>query len=406
MREIQARQEEITAKIHRASPRAAALRNPKPLDLAGAQAALDPGTVLLEYAVGPEQTWLFVVQSAEAPGPGLAVFRIAVGEKILRKEVETFRSLLRRPDSDRARFRTRARHLYRLLVGPAEKRIQGARRILVSPDGPLHTLPFAALMRGDHYLVERKPLHSVLSAAVYAELKQSRPAHGDLRDEHPVAFGFPSYPSSAKDAGADPEVREILRRGWTLRPLPSTRKEVESIAALYPQTQIYLGKEATEEKAKSLGPGSRLVHFACHGLLDERFPLNSALALTVPEHPAPGQDNGLLQAWEIFESVRLDADLVTLSACDTALGKEMGGEGLVGLTRAFQYAGARSVLASLWGVADYTTARFMERFYRYLRDGKSKDEALRAAQIDQIRQKSGASHPFFWAAFGLNGDWR
>jgi CHAT domain-containing protein len=181
---------------------------------------------------------------------------------------------------------------------------------------------------------------------------------------------------------------------------------VEAIAALYPHAQVYLGPEATEEKVKSLGPDSHIIHFACHGLIDERFPLNSALALTLPEHPAEGQDNGLLQAWEIFESVRLDADLVTLSACDTALGKEMGGEGLVGLTRAFQYAGARSVLASLWGVADDSTARFMKHFYSYLHSGKTKDEALRAAQIDQIRERSRLSHPFHWAAFELFGDWQ
>jgi CHAT domain-containing protein/Tfp pilus assembly protein PilF len=406
LRDLRREQTEVQEKIRSSSPRVASLVSSPPLDLAAARSSLDPGTVLLEYAVGPERTWLFVLQSAEVPGPGLAAFRIAAGEKTLRNKVETFRNLLRRPGSDRAALQTQARRLYRLLAGPAEKRLRGARRILVSPDGPLHTLAFAALMRGDHYLVEWKPIHSVLSATVYAELKQSRPAHRGLRDERPVAFGFPSYPRAATDADADPEVREILRRGWTLRPLPSTRKEVESIAALYPQTQLYLGKEATEEKAKSIGPGSRLIHFACHGLLDERFPLNSALALSIPEHPAPGQDNGLLQAWEIFESVRLDADLVTLSACDTALGKEVGSEGLVGLTRAFQYAGARSVLASLWGVADYSTARFKKRFYGYLRGGKTKDEALRAAQIDQIRLKGGSSHPFFWAAFELNGDWR
>jgi CHAT domain-containing protein len=169
---------------------------------------------------------------------------------------------------------------------------------------------------------------------------------------------------------------------------------------------VYVGRDATEEKAKSIGPDSQLIHFACHGLLDEHFPLNSALALTLPEQPAEGQDNGLLQAWEIFESVRLDADLVTLSACDTALGREMGGEGLVGLTRAFQYAGARSVLASLWSVSDISTARFMKHFYGYLRGGKSKDEALRAAQIDQIREKNRSSHPFHWAAFQLTGDWK
>jgi CHAT domain-containing protein len=346
------------------------------------------------------------VQATDAPGPGLTIFRIDTREKTLRKEVEGFRLLLRRPGSDRAALRTHARHLYRLLVHPAEARIAGAQRILVSPDGPLRTLPFAALMRGDRYLVEHKPIHSVLSAAVYAELKRSRPAQRDLRDERVDAFGNPLYPRLAASGSPDPVTREVLQRGWALTPLPSTRKEVEAIAALYPQSHTYLGRDATEEKAKSLGRDSRLIHFACHGLIDERFPLNSALALTLPERPAEGQDNGLLQAWEIFESMHLDADLVTLSACDTALGKEMGGEGLVGLTRAFQYAGARSVLASLWGVADYSTARFMERFYRYLRGGKPKDEALRAAQIDQIRQKGGSSHPFFWAAFELNGDWR
>jgi CHAT domain-containing protein len=406
LRDLSARQEELTARIRRESPRFASLRYPEPLALAGARAALDPGTVLLEYAVEPERSWIFVVSSPDVPGPGLAVFPVAAGEKTLRKEVEAFRSLLRRPGSDRAALQARARRLYRLLVRPAEQQVAGARRILVSPDGPLHTLPFAALIRGDRYLVEWKPVHLVLSATVYAELQRSRPAARDLRDERLAAFGDPHYPPLELNGATDPEVRGLLQRGWTLRPLPSTRKEVKAIAALYPEGHVYLDREATEEKAKALGTDSRLIHFASHGLIDERFPLNSALALSVPEHPAEGQDNGLLQAWEIFESMHLDADLVALSACDTALGKEMGGEGLVGLTRAFQYAGARSVLASLWGVADYSTARFMERFYRYLRDGKSKDEALRAAQIDQIRQKGGSSHPFFWAAFELNGDWR
>jgi len=404
-RDLRLEQAALQEKIRRSSPRLAALESPTPLDLASARSTLDAGSVLLEYAVGTKTTWLFVVQSADAPGSGLSVFRINTGEKALRKQVERFRNLLKRPGSDRAALRTRARRLYDLLVRPAAGPITKAKRIIFSSDGPLHTLPFAALMKGNQYLIEWKPIHSVLSATVYAELKQSHPARRDLREERLDAFGAPDYPRSAPDGLADPEVREA-QRGWGLLPLPSTRKEVQAIASLYPQSHAYLGRDATEERAKSLGPDSGLIHFACHGLLDERFPLNSALALTLPEHPAEGQDNGLLQAWEIFESMHLDADLVTLSACDTALGKEMGGEGLVGLTRAFQYAGARSVLASLWGVADYSTARFMERFYRYLRDGKSKDEALRAAQIDQIRQKGGSSHPFFWAAFELNGDWR
>ncbi len=214
-------------------------------------------------------------------------------------------------------------------------------------------------------------------------------------------------PSPAGEPGAaQPEVRAAVARGLSLTPLPSARAEILEIAGLYPGARTFLGAEATEERAKSMGKDARYLHFACHGLLDERFPLNSALALSIPERPAEGQENGLLQAWEVIESVRLDADLVTLSACDTALGKEMGGEGLVGLTRAFQFAGARTVLASLWSISDDSTAGFMKRFYGYLRSGKPKDEALRAAQIDQIRDRSGSSHPFHWAAFELFGDWR
>jgi CHAT domain-containing protein len=109
--------------------------------------------------------------------------------------------------------------------------------------------------------------------------------------------------------------------------------------------------------------------------------LNSALALTIPKKVVEGKYNGLLQAWEIFKQVRIDADLVTLSACNTALGQELSGEGLIGLTRAFQYAGARSILASLWSVDDWQTARLMKTFYTHLRSAESKDEALRAAQI-------------------------
>jgi CHAT domain-containing protein/Tfp pilus assembly protein PilF len=406
LRELRARQEEISAKIRAASPQTAALQDPRPLDLARARAALDPGTVLLAWSVGRERSFLFVVQPAGAPGPGLDVFPVALGDAALRKEVESFRLLLKAPRSDRATLKAQARRLYDLLVRPAEARIAGAERLLLSPDGPLHTLSFPALIREDRYLIEWKPLHFALSATVYAEIAQSRPPRQDPGEEQLIAFGDPSYRPLTTEASADPEVREAVRNGLSFLPLPSSGREVKAIASLYPEAEVYLGLDATEERAKSIGKGSRLVHFACHGILDERFPLNSALALTLPKEQAEGQDNGLLQAWEIFESVHLDADLVTLSACDTALGREMGGEGLLGLTRAFQYAGARSVLASLWGVSDTSTARLMKRFYGYLRAGKTKDEALRAAQIDHIREKSSASHPFYWAAFQLSGDWR
>ena len=395
--DLRVRQEEISARIRQVAPRSAALQDPEPLDLAGARAALDPGTVLLEYAVGEEGSWLFVVEPS-----GLSVFPVKAGAKALRKEVEGFRLLLKDPGSDQAQIKAKARRLYDLLIRPAEVRVSEAQRLLISPDGPLHTLAFAALRQGDRYLVERKPIHHVLSATVYAELARSRRPGGSPGEESLVAFGDPVYRSKTPAMSAGAGVHGAGRPGLALVRLPFSGREVKAIAGLFPQARIYLGADATEERVKSLGSEARLVHFACHGLLDERFPLNSALALSVPGQKTEGQDNGLLQAWEIFESVRLDADLVTLSACDTALGREMGGEGLVGLTRAFQYAGARSVLASLWSVADVSAARFMQSFYGNLRKGMSKDEALRAAQIERLRDL----HPFHWAAFQLTGDWR
>lgn len=405
--EIRDQQRELTAQIRKSSPRLASLQYPQPLDLARARRALDPGTVLLSYSVGEEKSYLFVVYPPEVRGPGLSVFSIPLGARALRETVGSFRNLLQNSSSDLGLLTSRAKGLYDLLIGPAEARIAPAKRILVLANGPLHTLPFAALVRKDRYLVEWKPVHSVLSATVYAELRRARREHPEPTHTELVAFGDPIYPLLPKDRDTAPaatlEILTAVRRGLSLEPIPITRNEVESIASLYPRARKYLGREATEERAKAVGTQARLLHFACHGLLDERFPLDSALALTVPERPAEGQDNGLLQAWEIFESVRLDADLVTLSACDTALGKEIGGEGLVGLTRAFQYAGAHSVLASLWSVSDDSTADLMKRFYGHLRAGKTKDAALQAAQIEMIRK---SSHPFHWAAFQLAGDWR
>src|SRR5262249_14191871 len=143
-----------------------------------------------------------------------------------------------------------------------------------------------------------------------------------------VAFGDPKYPSLSPETAeglANPEVRRAVRRGHMFLPLPYARREVQAVQALFPaEARTYLGAEATEENAKAVGREAGIVHFACHAFFDPRLPLNSALALTIPEQPAEGQDNGLLQAWEILERVRLDADLVTLSACESGLGAEMG----------------------------------------------------------------------------------
>jgi CHAT domain-containing protein/Tfp pilus assembly protein PilF len=433
IRELRDRQSDVVARIRQRSPRLASLQYPAALDVKGVQAALDPGTLVFSYSIGKDKSYLF----AFTPGAELQVHPLAIGETQLRADVKRFRSLIQRAPlgtTDLTGLVERGRQLYDVLMQPAATMLDKATRVLIVPDGPLHALPFAALVRGVdvkmagarrgwHYLVESKPVHVVVSATVYAELRKAWQNRSPAaRQKTLIAFGDPTYPASAVTADAnaldrqDAEVRSMLTRGYRLTSLPATRREVAAIATLYREgAETYVGDAATEGRVKGVAKDTRYLHFASHGLLDERFPLNSGLALTIPTDVKEGQDNGILQAWEIFERLRIDADLVVLSACETGLGKEMGGEGLVGLTRAFHYAGARSVVASLWSVADDSTAELMKRFYGYLSSGHSKDAALRRAQLDLIRgvvlrQERGgniqASHPFYWAAFQLNGDWR
>jgi CHAT domain-containing protein/tetratricopeptide (TPR) repeat protein len=396
----------LVARITQASPRYASLRYPEPLDLAGIRRTLDPGTVWLSYCVTREDSYLFVVP----PAGEVRVFTLPAGRSALDQEVAVFRSLLLRGREGRGveeALLAQGEKLYDLLVAPAAPWIARAERVLISPDGPLHTLPFSALVRPGpprSFLLEWKPLRTVVSATLDAELARGR--RGGGRGDGPlVAFAAPRYrpaPAAADASGALPLQR--YRRG--LPPLPAAREEVRALAALYGADAItYVGAAATEKRVKSLGFAPRYLHFACHSLLDRRFPLDSALALSAPEG-ADEDDNGLLQAWEIFERVRIDADLVTLSACETGLGREAAGEGLIGLTRAFQYAGARSIVASLWAVSDRSTAKLMARFYALLRAGRPKDAALQAAQRELLRGGGEFSHPYHWAAFELIGNWR
>lgn len=418
LRDLSERRAHVIDKIRGASPRLAALQYPTPLKLAAIQQSLDPGTALLSYDVGAEGSRLFVVEAANGKRPArLTVHTISLSEKEVREQVAGLGRLIERQGESQAgpspAFLERSRRLFDLLIAPAQDAIATAERVLISPDGPLHSLPFAALVRSLtesterpwQYFVEWKPLHTVVSATVYAELKKT----GSSVAGPPtlIAFGDPAYPVPAKSRGAvvNTEVRRLLQRGYALDSLPATRIEVEALARAFGgQATTYLGAEATEGRAKSIKT-TRYLHFATHGLLDARSPLNSALALSVPSKRREGEENGLLQAWEIFEQMRVDADLVTLSACETALGVELAGEGLIGLTRAFHYAGARSVLASLWRVADTSTADLMTNVYRHLKSGLSKDEALRRAQREAIAEPK-TSAPFHWAAFTLSGDWR
>jgi CHAT domain-containing protein/Tfp pilus assembly protein PilF len=402
LQRVRREQNDLRARIRDASPRVAALTYPQPLDLSQVQAGLDPGTLMLAYALGPDQGWLFAVDRDE-----ISVAPIDIGLEAVRRGVSARRLSLARPMA-----RSAAPEVLDAagLVGVAEQ-LTAARRLVLLPDGPLHLLPFAALGVPAEdgrtaYLVESLSLSTAASATVLAELQRG---HQEYRPPHLVAFGDPAQ---AGPSGGD------QRTGLELPPLEASRAEVERIGAMFGErAEVWLGAEASEQRARQVGADATIVHFACHGLVDERFPLESALALSPSAADQEAGENGLLQAWEIIESVRLDADLVTLSACDTALGKELAGEGIVGLTRAFQFAGARTVLASLWAVDDQSTAELMVRFYGGLERGLAKDEALRQAQLELIRGPvrvgegsarvtRDLSHPYYWAPFQLVGDWR
>ncbi len=468
LRRLQHKSDDIEAQVRLASPRLAGLRDVRALDVVGVQQTLDSGTLLLSYSVGVDHLALFALSRTE----DLEVKILPLGEADLRFQVEHLLTLISEssPGSSVSEGRlslvqAESEALYDALLKPVAERIAASKRLLILPDGPLHALPFAALVHGvddngrARYLVEWKPLHVALSATVYAELKGRRhPVDDGTTVQAPielVAFGDPEYPtfaSSESDAVTESEstaiaegssvptdkgesvvtdestaprgdaiVRSASERGiFDWPPLPYTRYEVDSVASLFPEglVRTFLGPEALEERIKSLDPKLGILHLAAHVHTDEHLPMSSFVALTIPENPSPEQDNGLLQVWEIFERVRIDADLVVLSACESGLGQELGSEGLIGLTRAFQYAGARSVVASLWSVADRTTAELMIRFYRHLRSGLPKDGALQAAQIELIRGPIevtsenaepvllDASAPYYWAAFQVFGDWQ
>jgi len=428
--------DEVENRIREKSPKIAGLRHAQPLSLAEAQRSLDPGSLLLSFAVGPNKTYVLAVDAER----GGHLRELAIGSQELSEEVRLFRRLLMTrnfgvsaSEGATSPSVSEARRLYQKLIYPVADLVEGSQRVLVLPDGPLHLLPWGALIRDLppsrmqesrtwQYLIEWKPIHTALSATVYAEIKKGRK---DTSTAPPnfVAFGDPVLsqklaPNHAEEVG-DVRVRSAAAQGFDFSRLPATRHEVEQIGKMFPEAaRLFLGADATEERAKSIGKDVRYLHFATHSILSEQIPLSSAVVLSIPDKFEEGKENGLLQAWEIFEQVRLDADLVVLSACESGLGKEMGGEGLIGLTRAFQYAGARSVMASLWKISDRTTAELMVRFYKYLKVGLSKDEALRAAQMElirgpiQVKNEKGESEtidtsaPYYWAAFQIYGDWQ
>ena len=383
--------------MRRANPRYAGIKYARPRK--AEQIARDfqgPDSALVEFVLGERRSFAWVVQRGKVSAVSLPPrgeiegltdgYRAALSERVSALTVR----------NARARTDALGAGLYEKLFAPLEKHLAGARSLVIVPDGALSYLPFEALAAGGtkgDYLVERFAVSYAPSATALAAIRESRgganaPAKGL------IAFGDPVY-TTAPRAGAE--------RGFSFNQLPYTRTEVNAIASLFEaaERRTYLGAEAREERVKTEDLGAyRYVHFAAHGMIDEKYPGRSGIALSPAGDP---REDGVLQMGEVMR-LKLRADLVTLSACRTGLGRLTGGEGLIGLTRAFHYAGTPAVVASLWNVNDAATADLMKSFYQNLRAGLPKDESLRRAKLQLLEGKSRAwEHPYFWASFVLVG---
>ncbi len=324
------------------------------------QAMIPPDETVIEYYYTDRDLFAFVLTSQK-----LEAIRMDLAG--LTDDARHFRKLLEAPGSQGVE--EASRKLYRRLFQPLAKSVSTDKLVIV-PHGVLHYLPFNALHDGDSYMIDRYKIRVLPSAGVLRYLQVGKAmAAGNI-----LALGNPDLGNPEYD-------------------LKFAQAEAIAVAKTLPQSRALLRKEATETAFRKYSAGFRYIHLATHGRFDADAPLKSALLLA-----ADSENDGLLTVDKLY-TMRLQADLVTLSACETGLGKVAGGDDVVGLTRGFFYAGASSIVASLWKVDDLATSHLMTRFYSALQGG-NKGAALRQAQLDTKKQYP---HPFYWAAFQLTG---
>lgn len=462
------------AQVRAASPRYAALARPEPPDVRQIQTELlDADTALVEYALGSERSFAFVLtatsldayelpKAAEIEGAAREVYGLLTARYPVPKE--TAAEYSRRVAEADARYEAAAATLSRMVLAPLAARLD-RKRLLVVADGALQYVPFAALPEpersgeegkgsreaaGYRPLILNHEMVSLPSASALAAIRgEARPRGvaavpsvavfadpvfdaGDARVKRDTRLvraaakdasaptsqeTVPGKADDSRDAGdASPALRAARDAGDTapndsLRRLVFSREEAAAIAALAGPASSRRFVDFDANRAAATGGELLrfpLIHFATHSFVNGNQPERSGIVLSLVDERGRPQD-GFLRLQDIYQ-MRLPAELVTLSACRTAIGREVRGEGLMSLTRGFMYAGARRVAASLWKVDDAATAELMESFYRHLLTGPAARrptpaDALRRAQLELMRRPNRRA-PFYWAAFTLQGEWR
>jgi CHAT domain-containing protein len=427
--------EQVLARIRETSPRYAALTQPLPLSLKDIQTrVLDSETLLLEYSLGEERSFLWAItqdsiSTFELPKrqdievAARKVYELVTERNRVIKEETLAQRRLRVARSDEE-YQRAASVLSDMILQPAVSQLKGKRLLFVG-DGVLQYVPFASLpvptagpassyrpLILDHEIINL-PSASVMAAlreeiagrsrasktlAVLADpvFQNDDPRIGNAESGKISADASTEAYRSAKESGLDSFVR-----------LRFTREEANEITRLVSSDKRLeaLDFAASRANATSAALGQyQIVHFATHGLINNRHPELSGIVLSLVDEKGQAQ-NGFLRLYEIY-NLKLGADLVVLSACQTAVGQEVRGEGLLGLTRGFMYAGAPRVVATLWQVDDRATSELMKRFYqKMLGEGLRPAAALKAAQVSMQSDKRWSS-PHFWAAFTLHGDWK
>jgi CHAT domain-containing protein len=372
----------------------------KPVPLAVVERSLLPDETLLEYVLSEPHSYCLQIRRN-----GAAVTVLQAGRKHIGDLVEDYLVNVRARRSDIPS----GEELFSLLLQPVIA--DGfSNKIIVIPDGKLNLLPFDALKdQNGRYIVESHVLTYSPSASVLQLLRKSesrKPAEKSLLAVGDVVYsgqaimtpqGILSHESRA-DNGSD----FSNLKASTLPNLPGTREEITAVAEIVGgPDQVLLANNATESafKAQQLAE-YRIIHLAVHGIVDSAFPDRGALILG---SSSSSQEDGLLQAREIMD-LPINADLVTLTACDTGRGKLLGQEGIASIETAFLSAGAKSVIASLWTADDVYTINLIKRFYRYIVSGQEKGAALQQAKVDLIKEFGDRALPVYWAGFTLNGD--